>query len=186
MLRPTGFSSCSLKNMFLNEPIKKNTHTCTLHILYVSPSAVLAPPAHPASRFCNYPPIFHLCHSIPTHPPAGKASILVFHGPPPLHIHMSLPVFCLFSVSIHRGKLSQTFFILLSSASQLSIFFLHFSVPFPPNFLTSIYICAPFFVTLLHICGETALLFFFYFHLFTLISKFKKKSFPDYFACFNS
>lgn len=63
--------------------------------------------------------------------PAGKASILVFHGPPPLHIHMSLPVFCLFSVSIHRGKLSQTFFILLSSASQLSIFFLHFSVPFP-------------------------------------------------------
>lgn len=118
--------------------------------------------------------------------PAGKASILVFHGPPPLHIHMSLPVFCLFSVSIHRGKLSQTFFILLSSASQLSIFFLHFSVPFPPNFLTSIYICAPFFVTLLHICGETALLFFFYFHLFTLISKFKKKSFPDYFACFNS
>lgn len=108
--------------------------------------------------------------------PAGKASILVFHGPPPLHIHMSLPVFCLFSVSIHRGKLSQTFFILLSSASQLSIFFLHFSVPFPPNFLTSIYICAPFFVTLLHICGETALLFFFYFHLFTLISKFKKKN----------
>lgn len=109
--------------------------------------------------------------------PAGKASILVFHGPPPLHARMSLPVFCLFSVSIHRGKLSQTFFILLSSASQLSIFFLHFSVPSPPNSLSSFYICAPFFVTLLHICGETALLFFFYFHLFTLISKLKKNLF---------
>lgn len=135
MLRPTGFSSCSLKNMFLNEPIKKNTHTRALCISCMYPRLLfLLLLLIPHLAFA----IIHLFFTSVTQSrlisPAGKASILVFHGPPPLHVHMSLPVFCLFSVSIHRGKLSQTFFILLSSASQLSIFFLHFSVPFSSQF----------------------------------------------------
>lgn len=166
---------------------RKNTHTRALCISCMYPCLLfLLPLLIPHLAFA----IIHLFFTSVTQSrlisPAGKASILVFHGPPPLHIHMSLPVFCLFSVSIHRGKLSQTFFILLSSASQLSIFFLHFSVPFPPNFLSSIYICAPFFCNFASHLWRNSPAFFLNFHLFTLISKLKKKSFPDYFACFNS
>lgn len=168
----------------------RKTHMCTLCISCMYPcllfSLLLLIP-HLAFA------IIHLFFTSVTQSrlisPAGKASILVFHGPPPLHIHMSLPVFCLFSVSIHRGKLSQTFFILLSSASQLCIFFLHFSVPFPPNFLSSIYIWVPCFVTLLHICGETALFFFklssFHIYLFTRLKVNFKKIFFRLFCMFS-
>lgn len=158
-----GFSSCSLKNMFLNEPIKKkHTHTCTLHILYVSPSAVLAPPAHPASRFCNYPPIFHLCHSIPTHLTSREG------------IHTCFPrssftstCLCLFSVCFLSASTGGSGLKPFSSSAPLLHNSLYSSFTSPSLFLpissppsTS---APPFFVILLHICGETALLFFFTF-----------------------
>lgn len=71
---------------------------------------------------------------------------------------------CLFSVCFLSASTGGSCLKPFSSSSPLLHNSLYSSFtspsPFPPNFLSSIYICAPFFVTLLHICGETALLFF--------------------------